>query len=388
MTHRLPLTALLCGPLALACYQELDPNAASGMAPANPTLTTSTQTPPIEIDFEGKVTTNSCEVTIGQATKVLETNCAGCHSGRDLGARQGQPPFDFLFDFEKMKVQPSSVADLRDGTKKMRFIAAGDPDNSRLYTRVARGEMPPPDVVGLPVRSRPTVSDISVLRQWIGACTGGAPPPSVGASPPPPVVAPPAPTAPPAQPPPTPPPGIDPPAAPPATPPPGGGGMGEALVLGGPDLMEGGIMPLESSTPGNESPALTWSAGPASTKSYAVALTGVQSEIVLWVLWDIPASVLALPAGIERNTPTPREPMGARQQNYQGGEGYVGPAASQTAAGRMYRFDVWALDVDRLDVGTGGGNGSGRTAAIVESIEEAAIPGAVGTLIVRGNRGN
>ena len=224
MNQRLALTALLCAPLALACFQELDPNAAAGNMPKPSTgLTTATMTPPIEIDLEGRVTNNSCEVTIGQAVKVLEANCAGCHSGRDLGARQGQPPFDFLFDFERMKTQLSSVADVRDATKKMRFLAAGDPDNSRVYSRVARGEMPPPDVVGLPARPRPTVSDISVLRQWISACTGGSPPPSVGLPPP-------APVAPPAAgcaaraPPAAPPPGIDPPPvappAPPSAPPP------------------------------------------------------------------------------------------------------------------------------------------------------------------------
>jgi phosphatidylethanolamine-binding protein (PEBP) family uncharacterized protein len=269
----------------------------------------------------------------------------------------------------------------------MRFLAPADPDNSRLYSRVARGEKPPPDVVGLPARPRPTVSDISVLRHWISACTGGTPPPSVALPPaaPPPVPVPPA----------APPPGIDPPpVAPPAQPPPvppGGGGVSERLVISSPALMEGGIIPIESSTPANESPALSWSGGPAGAKSYAVALTGVQSEIVLWVLWDIPANVTMIPPDIERNTATPREPMGARQQNYQGDEGYVGPAANQTAAGRMYRFDVWALDVDRLDVGGGGGgggNGSARTLDLVERIKDAAIPGAVGTLIVRGNRGN
>ncbi len=395
MFHRLPLAVRLGGALlALGCYQELNPNAAQSPTAPTPGLTTNTRTPPIEVDFTGRTTNDSCQVTVEQATKILEDNCAGCHSGRDLNARQGQ--FDFLFDFERLKAAPSSVADLRDAAKKMRFAAPGDPDNSRVYGRISRGEMPPPDVIGLGPRPRPTVSDISLLRQWITACMGGPAPPSLGGAMPPPLPgpppppgmapAPPAPTPPAIDPPPAPPPVVAPPAAPPAPPP---GGAGE-LTLDSPAL-EGGIMPIESSTPRNESPALSWRGGPSGARSYAVALTGVQSEIVLWVIWDIPAGTTALPANIEENA-RPSNPMGSRQLNYQGNEAYVGPSANANAAARMYRFDVWALDVDTLDIGgIGGGGGNAnqaRTAAIVEAIKGAALPDGTDTVVVRGNRGN
>jgi phosphatidylethanolamine-binding protein (PEBP) family uncharacterized protein len=377
MRRRLPLTLLLCAPTLACSFQQLDPSAAAGSGQSDAGPRTATQTPPIEIDFEGNVTTDSCALTSMQANRILEANCADCHSGREAGAHQGQPPFDFLFDFERLKSTTSSVADLRDGSRKMRFVSAGDPDNSRLYTRVARGEMPPLDVVGQKPRPRPTVSDISVLRQWITACMGGG-------SVPPPIASPP--SAPPAAPPPAPPPGIDPPAPTPAPPP----GPASRIVISSPDLREGGIMPAESSNPINRSPALSWTGAPAATRSFAVALTGVQSEIVLWVMWDIPASVLALPPNIARDTATPPEPMGSQQQNYQGTEGYIGPAANAQAGTRMYRFDVWALEVETLPVaGLGGGGGNQqRTTAIVERIKENAIRGAVGTLIVGGNPGD
>jgi phosphatidylethanolamine-binding protein (PEBP) family uncharacterized protein len=283
------------------------------------------------------------------------------------------------------------VADARDATKKMRFVAPGDPDNSRLYSRVARGEMPPPDVVGLPPRPRPTVSDISILRHWITSCMGAAP---AGALPPPspaPGPAPAAPTpapapgpapAPPSAPPPMPQPpgpGIDPPAQPPP------GGEVERIEVESPDL-EDGVMPLNSSEPRNQSPELSWDNAPRNARSFAVTLTGVQSEIVLWAIWDIPEDVDELPANIS-NSPTPAEVMGARQANFRGTDGYAGPAANAQAAARMYRFDVYALDVARLPGVNGGGNGEARTLNIAEQIKMHAIPGTVGTIVVRGNRG-
>jgi hypothetical protein len=53
----------------------------------------------------------------------------------------------------------------------MLFVAAGAPMTSRLFLRVRRGEMPPAIETGIP---RPTVSDISVLYEWISRCV--APP--------------------------------------------------------------------------------------------------------------------------------------------------------------------------------------------------------------------
>ena len=176
------------------------------------------------------------------------------------------------------------------------------------------------------------------------------------------------------------------------------GGENEELVLASPVLMEGGVLPLESSNPNNESPALSWTAGPANARSYAVALTALQGNTVLWVMWDIPPDVKELPADISRNNVSPPEVPGAQQRNFQGTPGYTGPSANLQASGRMYRFDVWALEVDTLDVdailGGGGGVGGGgavnaaRTAALVEEIEDQAIRRSNGSITVSGNRGN
>jgi Raf kinase inhibitor-like YbhB/YbcL family protein len=381
MNQRLSLVLWLCAPMAAAgCFlQPLDPEArTTNEVVKDGGLTTVTQTPPIE--FDGGSYTSACDVVTSQATAVLEKYCARCHSGRDEGAHRGVPPFDFLFNFEKLKTAPSSVADLRDGSKKMRFVAAGDPDNSRLYLRVARGEMPPPDVVGATMNPRPTVSDISLLREWISSCMGNTPPPT----PIPPAVT-----------------NVDGGRRPDAgvradagrndAPAGGGGGMGARIALSSPDLMEGGIMPLASSNPTNQSPPLSWSNAPAGTRSFAVALTAVDGATVLWVLWDIPANVTQLPRNIGRTTPNPPEVMGASQRNYQGADGYIGPAANNMAAGRNYKFDIWALDVERLNtggLGLGQGGGARDTQQLVDAIRMRAFPGTFGTINLKGNPGN
>ena len=380
MNQRLPLVLLSFAPLAAGCFlQPIDPTARSVTQQTDAGLTTVTMTPPIE--FDGGAYTSACQVVTYQASAVLEKYCARCHSGRDEGAHRGVPPFDFLFDFERLKNAPSSVADLRDMTRKMRFVAAGDPDNSRLYLRVARGEMPPPDVVGLPPNPRPTVSDISILREWIASCMGVNTPL-----------------------PPTPVPGVpggmdaggrrDAGARPDGggrmDGPGGGGGMGARIVLGSPELTEGGNLPLSAAAGMNISPALNWSNAPAQARSFAVALTAVDGDTVIWVLWDIPANVTQLPRGLDRTSPNPREVMAATQHNYMGGDGYVGPTPGAQSAMRNYRFDVWALDVDRLNT-TGLGLAQGgrqATAALVEAIQMRAFPGTVGTINQRGNPGN
>ncbi|TCR93320.1 YbhB/YbcL family Raf kinase inhibitor-like protein [Rhizobium sp. BK376] len=139
------------------------------------------------------------------------------------------------------------------------------------------------------------------------------------------------------------------------------------------------------SAPGrNVSPAILWSKGPAGTKSYALALVdptvptdrsnfnkeGVtidrdvpRSEFVHWVLVDIPASQLHLPAGADgeglskSGLPLKRTLHGLRGQNGAGdgtlknGQhgGYMGPCPPWND-GRIheYQLTVYALDVSAL----------------------------------------
>jgi hypothetical protein len=173
LRRRLPLVLVLCAPLG--CLQKLESGATDNTLPrldAAPPPTTATRTPSIELDFtEGKrTTTDPCIPNTDQAREILAVNCAGCHGG-GAAAMQGQPPFDCVLDVDKLKTRVSdAVKDPRDPSKGMRFLIPGDPDNSRLYARILHDEMPPKLPFGLREIPRPTISDISVLREWIQSC--------------------------------------------------------------------------------------------------------------------------------------------------------------------------------------------------------------------------
>ena len=153
---------------APAC-QPLDENAAKGDPNAKgPAL----DTPPIDLP-NGSSTNDPCAATTWHATDILTTYCASCHGGGNDGARAGQPPFDYVLDFARMTTARSAtVPDPRNPSLGMVFMVPGDPEDSRVYQRIANGEMPPMLPVGLPQPPRPTISDISVLYTFITSCMG------------------------------------------------------------------------------------------------------------------------------------------------------------------------------------------------------------------------
>jgi mono/diheme cytochrome c family protein len=83
-----------------------------------------------------------------RAQAILKENCYRCH-GQDGTAKGG---FGYVLDRERL---------LSHGK-----LTAGKPDESELFQRVAKGEMPPKQ------QPRPSVEDVTVLRRWIEA---GAP---------------------------------------------------------------------------------------------------------------------------------------------------------------------------------------------------------------------
>lgn len=169
----------LCSSGAVGCFymtldhDELDAKAAGSrqeevaslLPDAGSDYTVALDTPPIEVDFEGDITLDSCVATSEQARSILERNCAGCHS--PPAAMGG---FRAILDFPVLVTLTSST--LRDPAtgQFVRLVVPGDPDGSRLYRRAAGNEMPPMRDASLPALPRPSISDISVLRQWIEAC--------------------------------------------------------------------------------------------------------------------------------------------------------------------------------------------------------------------------
>jgi len=145
-----------------------------------------------------------------------------------------------------------------------------------------------------------------------------------------------------------------PPAAPPAapaapTPPaivalPAKGGA--KLTVTSPAFQNGGDIPFANTQyQGNHFPGLAWTAGPATTKSYAIIMQdtdGPNGRIILhWTMYNIPATIRSLPADM---APEALPAGSSYGPNIQGANRpYFGP---RTPAGpkHNYHIQVFALD--------------------------------------------
>lgn len=97
----------------------------------------------------------------------------------------------------------------------------------------------------------------------------------------------------------------------------------------------------------NWSPSLTWTAGPAGTKTYVVLVedTGVKraEPIAHWVIYDIPAGATMLPERLGLKAKL-IFPTGAMQgKNTAQKVGYMGPKPPSGET-HPYHFEVFALD--------------------------------------------
>jgi para-nitrobenzyl esterase len=120
---------------------------------------------------------------------------------------------------------------------------------------------------------------------------------------------------------------------------------GAKLTVTSPAFKPGGDIPFENTQyRGNVFPGLSWSAGPAGTKSYVVIMQDGDAmvrgaPILHWTMANIPATVTQLDAGMTA------PPSGAAfGPNIRGAaQAYMGP---HTPAGpkHRYHFQVFALD--------------------------------------------
>ena len=106
---------------------------------------------------------------------------------------------------------------------------------------------------------------------------------------------------------------------------------------------------------GNISPALQWSGAPAGTKSFVITLfdpdvpdTG--SGWWHWVVYDVPAKVNSLPkgAGAEHSSMLPAGTQQGRTDL--GNDAYHGPCPDKGQPPHHYKFTIYALSVEKLDV--------------------------------------
>jgi hypothetical protein len=141
---------LACLGLVAAC-QQLDANASrgslEGKGPAAPAGIGDPGGQPSD-----PASTDGCDGVRARALAIRQADCAVCH---ESPAKEGN--FYFVLDDDLLAQAVSSTG--------QRFIVPGAPADSRLFRRVAAGEMPPRRL-----NPRPTAEDVAVLRQWIASC--------------------------------------------------------------------------------------------------------------------------------------------------------------------------------------------------------------------------
>ena len=127
--------------------------------PKDGTIPVLTTTPPILLD-DGTFTTDPCVKVLQDSRKIRAANCAACHDGQGaLGS-----PLTFILDDDECTQKEASSRFVG-----QHYVIPGQPEQSLVYRRaVLVGDMPPRSTdVANGINPRPTVSDQSVLRQWI-----------------------------------------------------------------------------------------------------------------------------------------------------------------------------------------------------------------------------
>jgi Raf kinase inhibitor-like YbhB/YbcL family protein len=121
------------------------------------------------------------------------------------------------------------------------------------------------------------------------------------------------------------------------------------MTLTSPELTEGGDFPKASTCDGPDtSPALTWTPGPAGTKSYAIAFNDETISYLHGVMYDIPAGTTALPANVEKAFAPSNVPGAKQTKSFRPTvTGYAGPCARSPST-HTYEFILYALSVDTL----------------------------------------
>jgi Raf kinase inhibitor-like YbhB/YbcL family protein len=110
---------------------------------------------------------------------------------------------------------------------------------------------------------------------------------------------------------------------------------------------DGGQIPKKYTQAGEQvSPPFTWSDVPDDAQSFVLiardldALANNGSEILHWMLWNIPAATRSLPEGVPQGS---QLEDGSRQIS-QSGPYYRGPGAPAAGPAHHYVFELYAVD--------------------------------------------
>ena len=119
---------------------------------------------------------------------------------------------------------------------------------------------------------------------------------------------------------------------------------------------DGEKIPMHCVMPGaggkNISVPLAWRNAPSGTKSFALSMVDPHPVAQNWVHWlvvNIPATVASLEEGASRK----KMPHGSLELKNSFGEiGYGGPQPPKGTGDHPYLFTLYALSVEKLDLGT------------------------------------
>jgi Raf kinase inhibitor-like YbhB/YbcL family protein len=112
------------------------------------------------------------------------------------------------------------------------------------------------------------------------------------------------------------------------------------------------------------SPAVSWTAGPTATGSYALTLidvtTGPSRGVVHWLIYDVPATRFELPMAVPSGAaPASVAPI-KQGPNYLNARAYQGPCGGSNT----YELTLYALDVESLPMLTASSSSAQVLAAI------------------------
>jgi Raf kinase inhibitor-like YbhB/YbcL family protein len=118
------------------------------------------------------------------------------------------------------------------------------------------------------------------------------------------------------------------------------------LSLSSSAFEEGQPIPVQYTCDGaNQSPPLSWGEPPPGTKSLALVIEDPDAPggtFRHWGAYDIPGSTTSLAAG---------QSVGSQALNDFGKRGYGGPCPPKGHGPHHYHFRLFALDVERLNLG-------------------------------------
>ena len=157
----------------------------------------------------------------------------------------------------------------------------------------------------------------------------------------------------------------------------GGGGRGRVAIMtltttAWPD---GGVIPAKHAQSGGEvSPPLAWSNVPEGVNSFVLIVHDLDSsatagrggpvtDLLHWMIWNIPGTARALPAGI----PHESELTDGTRQIGATGPGYRGPGAPADGPPHHYVFELYALD-GPLEVAAVGASPAETRVAVVAAM--------------------